>query len=225
MLSGNTDPYQPAEKKFRLTRKILQTCLKFRNPVSIITKNSLILRDLDILKDLAGFGLVQVMVSVTTLNESLRRNLEPRTATSIKRLGVVKSLADAGIPVGVMVAPVIPGLNIHEIPTIVEAAADAGAHDVQHTMLRLNGSIEEIFRTWIVAVYPDRAQKVLSQVESTHGGSVNDSRFMKRMLGEGRVAEMASQMMKTSKQKYLKNRQFPEFETGKFRRGGMYTIW
>ena len=225
MLSGNTDPYQPAEKKFKLTQKILETCLKYRNPVSIITKNSLILRDLKILKELASFGLIQVMVTITTLNESLRRNLEPRTATSSKRLGVVEQLAASGIPVGVMIAPVIPALNMNEIPKLVDEAANVGAADVSHSMLRLNGSIEEIFRQWITAVYPDRAQKVLSQVQSTHGGKVNDSQFMRRMLGEGRVAEMASQMLKTAKHKHKSLKGFPPFEKSRFRRGGMYTIW
>ena len=225
MLSGNTDPYQPAERRYRLTRKLLKTCLKFRNPVSIITKNALILRDLDLLKELAGKKLVTVMVSITSLNESLRRNLEPRTATSVKRLDVVKQLADAGIPVGVMIAPVIPGLNMNEIPAIARAAADAGASEISHTILRLNGPIEDIFRNWINAVYPDRAQKVLNQVLTTHGGQAGDNRFMKRMLGEGRIAEMVSQMVKTSRQQYLKKPGFPEPDLKSFRRGGMYTIW
>jgi DNA repair photolyase len=225
MLSGNTDPYQPAERRYRLTRKLLKTCLKFRNPVSIITKNALILRDLDILKELAERRLVNVMVSITSLNESLRRNLEPRTATSAKRLKVVRELSAAGIPVGVMIAPVIPGLNMNEIPAIAKAAADAGATDISHTMLRLNGPIEDIFRNWLSAVYPDRAQKVLSQVQSTHSGKTSDSRFMKRMLGEGRVAEMAAQMLKTSRQQFFKNPGFPEPDLKSFRRGGMYTIW
>jgi DNA repair photolyase len=225
MFSGNTDCYQPAERKYKLTRSLLEICLKFRNPVSIITKNSLILRDIDLLQELATHGLVQVMVSVTTLNEDLRRKLEPRTASSIKRLDVVKQLAKAKVPVGVMVAPVIPGLNLDEIPAIIEKAAAAGAYDVSHTMLRLNGAIENIFKNWLEALYPQKAQKILSQVQSTHGGKVSDSRFMKRMLGEGKVAELASKMMQLAKRKHFKNRRFPDFDSSKFRRGGMYTIW
>lgn len=225
MFSGNTDCYQPAERRYKLTRQLLKTCLKFRNPVSIITKNSLILRDLDILQDLAKQGLVQVMISVTTLNEDLRRKLEPRTASAAKRLDVVKQLSQAKIPVGVMLAPVIPGLNLDEIPIIIEHAAKAGAYDVNHTMLRLNGAIEDIFKNWLMALYPQKAQKILSQVQSTHGGKVSDSRFMKRMLGEGKVAELASKMMNLAKRKHFKNRSFPEFNTTGFRRGGMYTIW
>lgn len=225
MLSGNTDPYQPAEKKFKITRQILKTFLKYRNPVSIITKNSLILRDKELLKNLAELNLVHVMISVTTVNESLRRNLEPRSATATKRLKVIEELAEAGIPVGVMAAPIIPGLNMNEIPTIVEGAASAGACDVSHAMLRLNGQIEDIFRSWLMAVYPDRAAKVMNQVQSVHGGQAGDNQFMKRMLGEGRIAEMASQMLKTAKKKYMKKSGFPEFDTNHFRKGGMYTIW
>jgi DNA repair photolyase len=225
MFSGNTDCYQPAERKYELTRSMLEVCLKFRNPVSIITKNILILRDLDLLQELAAHGLVQVMISITTLNEELRRKLEPRTASAPKRLDVVAQLSQAKVPVGVMLAPVIPGLNLTEIPAITEQAATAGAYDISHTMLRLNGATEEIFRNWLMAVYPQKAEKIISQVQSTHGGQVNDSRFMKRMLGEGKIAELASKMMKSAKRIHFKKRSFPEFEYSKFRRGGMYTIW
>ena len=225
MFSGNTDCYQPAERKYRITRDLLKVCLRFRNPVSIITKNSLILRDLDILVELASHGLVQVMISITTLNEELRRKLEPRTASAAKRLDIVKQLSQAKVPVGVMLAPVIPGLNLNEIPAIIERAAVAGAYDVNHTMLRLNGAIEEIFKNWLMAVYPQKAQKILSQVQSTHGGKVSDSRFMKRMLGEGKIAELASRMMQAAKARHFKKRVFPDFDNSKFRRGGMYTIW
>ncbi len=225
MFSGNTDCYQPAERQFKLTRKLLKLCLKFRNPVSIITKNSLILRDLDILTELASHRLVQVMVSITSQNETLRRQLEPRTATARKRFAVVSELAAAGVPAGVMIAPVIPGLNMSEIPALVKAAATAGAVEVSHTVLRLNGAVEGIFRNWLRAVYPHRANKILAQVQTMHGGKVSDSRFMKRMLGEGRVAEMARQMLAVARDRHLPGRGFPAFDTTKFRRGGMYTIW
>jgi len=225
MFSGNTDCYQPAEKKYGLTRKLLELCLKYRNPVSIITKNALILRDLDVLQELAKHGLVHIMISITTLNEILRRRLEPRTVSSIKRLTVVERLSSAGIPVGVMIAPIIPGLNMSEIPKIIKKSAEAGAVDVSHTVLRLNGKVEIIFRTWLEAVYPDKADKILNQVQSTHGGQISDSRFMKRMLGEGKIAEMVSQMVKIAKKKHFQNPGFPNFDTSKFRRGGMYTIW
>lgn len=124
-----------------------------------------------------------------------------------------------------MIAPIIPGLNMSEIPAIVEQAALAGATNISHTILRLNGEVEQIFKTWLQAVYPDRAEKVLNQVQSVHGGKVNDSRFIKRMLGEGRIAEMVSQMVRVAKDRHLKHRGFPEFDFSRFRRGGMYTIW
>ncbi|MEN8248573.1 MAG: PA0069 family radical SAM protein [Bacteroidota bacterium] len=223
--SGNTDCYQPAERKYKITRELLKICLKYRNPVSIITKNMLILRDIDILTELASRNLVHVVISVTTFNEELRRNLEPRSVTADKRLKTVKKLTEAGIPTGVMIAPIIPGLNINEVPLIIERAAEAGAFDVSHTVLRLNGAIEEIFINWLKAVYPEKAQKILTQVQSIHGGKVNDSRFMKRMLGEGKIADMISQMMKIGRKRYFKNPGFPAFDTSKFRMGGMYTIW
>ena len=223
--SGNTDCYQPAERKYKLTRELLKICLKYRNPVSIITKNRLILRDLDLLTELASHNLVHVVITVSTLNEQLRRNLEPRSVTGEKRLNTVKKLTDHGIPTGVMIAPIIPGLNMNEVPTIIERAASSGAYDVHHTVLRLNGAIEEIFTKWLNAVYPDRAQKILNQVQSIHGGKLNDSRFMKRMLGEGKIAELITQMMKSGKKKHFKKPGFPDFDTSKFRKGGMYTIW
>jgi DNA repair photolyase len=225
MFSGNTDCYQPAEKKYGLTRKLLKLCLKYRNPVSIITKNALILRDEDVLQELARLGLVQIMISITTLNEILRSKLEPRTVSSLKRLAVVERLSSTGIPVGVMIAPVIPGLNMSEIPKIIKKSAEAGAVDVSHTVLRLNGKVEIIFKTWLEAVYPDKAGKILNQVQAIHGGQISDSRFMKRMLGEGKIAEMVSQMVKVGKKKHFTNPRFPDFDNSKFRRGGMYTIW
>jgi DNA repair photolyase len=225
MLSGNTDCYQPLERKLKITRQLLQVFLKYRNPVSIITKNSLILRDIDLLTELAGLKLVHVMVSINSLDESLRRNLEPRTATFKKRLSVVTELSRAGIPVGVMIAPIIPGLNMHDIPAVVEAAAKAGAQKIGHTVLRLNGKVAEIFRNWMEAVYPEKVEKVWSHVQSLHGGQVNDSRFLKRMLGEGKMAEMVLQMLKISITRFMPGRDFPAFDLNQFRTGGMYSLW
>ncbi len=144
-VSGNTDCYQPLERKYELTRGILKVFARYRHPVGMITKNSLITRDLDLLKDLAQDNLVHVYISITTLNEDLRRVMEPRTASAIKRLQTVESLAKAGIPVGVMNAPIIPGLNHHEIPMIMKAAADHGAMSAGMTVVRLNGSIVKFF--------------------------------------------------------------------------------
>ncbi len=189
MLSGNTDCYQPQERKFQITRKMLQVLAKYRHPVGIISKNSLVTRDIDVLKDLASDRLVHVMISITTLNEELRRAMEPRTASGLKRLKVVEELAKSNIPVGIMNAPIIPGLNHHEIPTILKAAADHGALTVGMTVVRLNGSIGKIFEDWLRKNFPDRFEKVWNQICSLHGGNINDSQFGRRMAGDGNIAD------------------------------------
>src|SRR4051812_18037919 len=189
MFSGNTDCYQPAERKWKITRSMLEVALDFRNPVSMISKNQLILRDLDILKQLAEMNLVHVMISITSLDEDLRLKLEPRTATAKNRLKVVETLNRNNIPAGIMVAPIIPGLNSHEIPAIVEAAANAGARTAGMTIVRLNDAVGAIFTDWINKAYPDKASKVLKLIAECHGGKLNDSRFGVRMKGEGNVAE------------------------------------
>src|SRR5690606_469652 len=185
MLAGNTDCYQPLEAKKQLTRKILEVLLRYKHPVSIITKNALILRDLDLLKQLNALDLVHVNISITTLNEELRRKLEPRTVSGKKRLEVVKQLTEAGIPVNVMLAPIIPALNSSEIPELMLAAAAAGASSAAYTIVRLNGAVGRIFEDWLRKAYPDRADKVLYQTAHCHGGNLNDSRYGTRMLGEG----------------------------------------
>jgi len=225
MLSGNTDCYQPIESRLKLTRSILKVFLKYRNPVSIITKNSLILRDLDLLKEMASMNLVHVMITINSLNEDLRKKMEPRTTTYQKRLNAIESLSQCNIPTGVMIAPIIPGLNLHEIPNIVKYSADAGALTIDSAVLRLNGNLKEIFTEWIKAVYPNRAKKVLAQVSSLHGGQVNDSRFFKRMIGEGKIAEMARQLVTSATKRHMSGRAWPSLEIHHFRTGGMYTIW
>lgn len=217
MLSGNTDCYQPAERTFELTRKILEICLEYRHPVSIITKNSLILRDTDILQELSKLRLVHVNVSLTTLDNDLRQHLEPRTATPTQRLRVIKELSHAGIPVRVMVAPIIPSLNSHEVPAIIEKAADAGALGVGYTIVRLNGSIADIFIDWIQKTYPDLADKVLHQIQDCHNGNLSDYRPKFRMKGSGKIAEMIAYTVKTSVQKYMKDRNLPEYNLTLFR--------
>ncbi|WP_114778989.1 PA0069 family radical SAM protein [Botryobacter ruber] len=211
MLAGNTDCYQPIEAKKQLTRRILQVLLQYRHPVSIITKNALILRDLDLLQELNKLDLVHINISITTLDEKLRQKLEPRTTSGVKRLQVVKTLADAGLPVNVMVAPVIPGLNDSEIPEIIKRAADAGACNAAYTIVRLNGSIGPIFEDWIRQAYPDRADKVLHQVAACHGGKLSDSRFGVRMRGEGQFADIIARLFKISKQKYMSGRSTKPF--------------
>ncbi len=218
MLSGNTDCYQPAERKMEITREMLKVLLEFRQPVSIITKNSLILRDLDILNEMARMHLVKVMISVTTLDEALRLKLEPRTATAAERLRAMKELNQAGVPTGVMSAPIIPGMNSMEIPSIIEASADAGAVSAGYTMVRLNGPVAEIFTDWLNRYFPERTAKIINQIKSTHGGQLSDSRFGTRMKGEGKINEAIGLLFKSAIAKYLKGRISPPFDLTQFRR-------
>ena len=169
VMSGNTDCYQPAEKKFEITKQCLDVFLKYKHPVSIITKNALILRDLNLLKVLAKENLVSVNISITSLSEDTRRILEPRTATIKKRLETVRVLSENGIPVNVMLAPIIPSINSHEILRLAKVVSEAGALSIAHTIVRLNGAIGDIFTDWIKKAMPDRAEKVLHQIESCHG--------------------------------------------------------
>ncbi|MFT6815665.1 MAG: DNA repair photolyase [Sphingobacteriales bacterium] len=203
-LSGNTDCYQPIERKLEITRKLLKVFLAHKHPVTIITKNSLILRDMDILEELNKDNLIQVAVSITTLDEKLRRKLEPRTASGINRLKVVQELSDKNIPVHVMVAPIIPGLNHYEIPVILKESAERGAKSAGYTMVRLNGQVGEIFSDWITKNYPDKAEKVLSQIKQMHGGKLNDSEFGKRMTGGGPVATSITNMFDVYRNKFFK---------------------
>jgi DNA repair photolyase len=197
---------------------MLEVLLRYKNPVSIITKNSLILRDLDLLSELAQLELVHVSVSITSLTESLRSKLEPRTASSLNRLKVVEKLSEKNIPVNVMVAPVIPALNSHEIPDIIKAASEHGAVSAAYTIVRLNGSIKEIFEDWVKKSYPDRADKVLHQIMECHGGKLNDSRFGVRMHGEGKIAELIEDLFRTSAKKYLQGKSLPAFNLTHFKR-------
>lgn len=203
MLAGNTDCYQPVEGKLQITRRLLEVLLQYRHPVSLITKNALILRDLDLLRSLNDLDLVHVNISLTTLDEKLRQKLEPRTASGAKRLDVIRKISQAGIPVNAMLAPIIPGLNDHEIPELVRQAAAAGASSAAYTVVRLNGAIGEIFEDWLRNNYPDRADKVLRQIASCHGGQVNDSMFGRRMKGEGPWAESIASLFRIAMQKYL----------------------
>jgi DNA repair photolyase len=225
MLSGNTDCYQPQEKKFEITRKMLKVLANYRHPVSIISKNSLVLRDLDLLQDLAADNLVHVYISITTLDEELRRAMEPRTASSIKRLKTVEALAKANVPVGIMNAPIIPGLNHHEIPEVLKAAADHGACNAGMTVVRLNGSIGPIFEDWLRKNFPDRFEKVWNQICSMHGGNVNDSNFGRRMRGEGNIADAIHQLFKASKKKYFADRAMSVYDLTKFRKGGSLSLF
>lgn len=220
MFSGNTDCYQPVERKLKITRQMLEVLLKFRHPASMITKNSLILRDIDILQEMAKLKLVHVMVSITSLREDLRLKMEPRTATAKNRLKVIEQLNKVGVPAGVMTAPIIPGLNSDEIPELIKAAADHGATAAGYTIVRLNGAIGEIFTDWIRKNFPDRADKVLNQIAEVHGGTLNDSRYGKRMGGEGNIAQAIHQLFTMAKRKYLSGRDRFEYDLTVFRRPG-----
>jgi DNA repair photolyase len=224
-VSGNTDCYQPLERKFEITRNILKVFARYRHPLGMITKNSLILRDIDLLGDLAKDNLVHVYISITTLNEDLRRLMEPRTASALKRLKTVEALSKAGIPIGIMNAPVIPGINHHEIPDILKAAADHGALNAGMTVVRLKGSIGKIFEDWLRKNFPDRFDKVWNQISALHGGTVNDSQFGRRMVGEGNFAETIHQLFGVSKRKYFRDRKMPAIDLTKFRRGGNLSLF
>ena len=224
-LSGNTDCYQPIERKMEITRGLLKVFANYRHPLGMITKNSLVLRDLDLLCDLAKDNLVHVYLSITTLDERLRSVMEPRTATAKKRLATVEELAKAGIPVGIMNAPVIPGLNHHEIPQILKAAADHGAQSAGMTVVRLNGSIGKIFEDWLRKNFPDRFDKVWHQICEMHGGNVNDSQFGRRMSGEGNFAEVIHQLFKTSKKKFFRDRSMTPLNLNAFRKGGNLSLF
>jgi DNA repair photolyase len=225
MISGNTDCYQPQERKYQLTRSMLKILANYRHPVSMITKNGLVTRDIDLLKDLASENLVQIYISITTLNEELRRKMEPRTASGAKRLNTIEQLAKAGIPVGVMTAPIIPGLNHHEIPELLKSAAGAGALTAGMTVVRLNGSIGKIFEDWLRKNFPDRFDKVWNQICSLHDGNVNDSHFGRRMTGEGNIAEAIHQLFTVSKRKYFEGKNMPPFDLTKFRKGGLLSLF
>ena len=213
VLSGNTDCYQPAEREFRITRACLEVFLRYRHPVGIITKNALVLRDMDLLEELNAHGLVGVNVSVTSLEEATRRLLEPRTASIPKRLETIKRLSDANIPVNAMLAPIIPGINSHEILDLAREVAAAGACSFGFTVVRLNGAIAGIFTEWLQRAMPDRAEKILSQIRACHGGSLNDSRFGIRNKGEGAVASQIHQMAAIARKKYYSGRKFPDLNT------------
>lgn len=217
-LSGNTDCYQPLERKYRITRSLLEVMLECRNPVGIITKNSLILRDLDLLQELAKHRLVHVMISITSLRDELRLWMEPRTATYKNRLHAVSELSKHGIPVGIMNAPIIPGLNSDEIPEVIKQAAGAGALTAGYTLVRLNGAIGEIFYQWLYTTMPDAADRIWNNIKACHGGNVNDSRFGKRMSGDGKIAESIKQLFNIAKRKYLSGRKMPEYNLNDFRR-------
>ncbi len=206
MLAGNTDIYQPAERRFGITRKILEVFLDLKHPVSMITKNSLIERDLDVLSELAKDSLVFVTLSLTTLNEKLKRIMEPRTASAHSVLRTIRRLTSEGVPVNVNVAPIIPGINDEEIFDVIKAVADAGALSAGYIVVRLNGHNDKLFEDWVKKNFSDRANKVLNQIKTMHGGKLNDSNYGRRMKGEGKFAELIRNQFILARKKYLADR-------------------
>jgi len=217
MFSGNTDCYQPIEKKLQITRQLLHIFLEFKNPVGLITKNKLLLRDLDIIAELNANQLLRVAVSLNTLNDDLRSKLEPRASSVQTRLELIGRLSDMGIPVTVMVAPVIPGLNDSEVFSLVKKVSELGARNANYIMVRLNGDVKAIFEDWLEKTFPDRKQKVMNFIAASHGGKHNDSRFGTRMRGEGQYVDMIDAQFKLAKQKFLAGREIPEFNRELFR--------
>ncbi|MNJ85114.1 Radical SAM superfamily protein [compost metagenome] len=215
-ISGNTDCYQPCEREYKITRRLLEIMLKYKHPVGIITKNSLITRDLDILEELAKLDLVAVNISITSLKEELRRKLEPRTASSRKKLEAIQLLSQHGIPVNVLMAPIIPALNDDEIFSIAKEAANHGALSMFHQIVRLNGPNGEIFTDWVTKNYPDRAEKVLNQLREMHGGKLSDSRFGTRMKGEGIYALNIQRQVQLARKRFLPAYPFPRLRNDLF---------
>ena len=219
-LSGVTDPYQPVERRLKLTRGCLAVLAEFRNPVTIVTKNNLVTRDVDLLAELAGCRAVAVFISVTTLDTELRKIMEPRTSPPAARLATIGALAKAGIPTGVLVAPVIPGLTDHEMPAILEAAAAAGASFAGHTALRLPYAVAPLFEEWLARHVPEKKDKVLNRIRALRGGKLNNSDFGLRMRGEGIFAEQISRMFEVACRRAGELDREPELSTAFFRRPG-----
>lgn len=217
-MSGVTDCYQPIERKLGITRACLEVLAEFRNPVGIVTKNCLVTRDIDLLKELARHQAVVVFISLTTLDSELRTILEPRTSPPAARLSALRKLREAGIPAGIMVAPIIPAINDHEIPKIIEAAAEAGAQFVGRVILRLPHAVAGLFEDWLERHFPDRKAKVLQQIRDLRGGKLNDTRFGNRMRGEGPAAERIGQLFDLACRRAGIAGKHPELSVESFRR-------
>jgi len=217
-MSGVTDPYQPVERRLCLVRRLLELMADCRQPVTIVTKSALVARDADLLGELARHQAAHVCLTVTTLDEGLRRTLEPRAASSDARLGALRRLADAGVPVGVMVSPVIPGLTDHEIPAILAAAAGAGARFAEFTMLRLPHGVSDLFDQWLAAHAPDARNKVLGRIREVRAGALNDGRSGSRMRGEGPLADVTERLFVTARERAGLGGGLPPLSSASFRR-------
>jgi DNA repair photolyase len=219
-LSGVTDAYQPAERRLGITRRCLEVLAKFRNPVAVVTKSFLVTRDADLLAELASFGAASVSISITTLAPELQRRMEPRAAPPARRLAAIEVLARAGVPVGVMVAPIVPGLTDHEAPAILAAAAAAGAGFAGRVVLRLPHGVAQLFDAWLAEHYPERRARVLSRVRAIRGGRLYDSRFGVRQRGEGFFADEMDALFELARRRAGLAARGPELSTASFRRPG-----
>jgi DNA repair photolyase len=200
-MSGVTDCYQPIERKLKITRGCLEVLAEFRNPVTIVTKNFLVTRDIDFLSELARQNAVSVHISLTTLNSELRKIMEPRTSPPAARLEAIRRLSQAGVHVGILMAPIVPGLTDHEIPALLEAAAEAGAKSAGHVTLRLPHSVAPLFEQWLETHFPDRKEKVLNRLRAMRGGKLYDSKWGQRMRGEGIFADQIDQLFDVTRRK------------------------
>lgn len=217
-LSGNTDCYQPVERRLRLTRRCLEVFAEFRNPVAVITKSAMVARDVDIFADLACDGAARVFVSVTTLDPELARRMEPRAARPEKRIEAIATLARAGVSVGVMIGPVIPGLNDAEIPRILAAGAGAGADGASWVLLRLPKPLDQLFERWLAEHFPERHDRVLNRIRDTRSGRISDTRFGYRGRGEGEYAAQIAALFSAAARKHGLDRELPALNTAAFRR-------
>src|SRR6185369_7908060 len=217
-LSGNTDCYQPVERRLRITRRCLEVFAEFRNPVATITKSSLVARDVDVYADLARDRAARVFVSVTTLDPELARRMEPRAARPEKRLEAMATLARAGVSVGVMIGPVIPGLNDAEIPRILAAAADAGAEAASWVLVRLPKPLDQLFERWLAERFPDRHDRVLNRIRETRSGRLSDARFGYRGRGEGEYASQIAALFAAAARKHRLDRPLLALSVAAFRR-------
>jgi DNA repair photolyase len=224
MMSGNTDCYQPIEKKLRITRQCLEVFLQYRNPVTIVTKNALIQRDIDLLKELAALNLVIVTISITSLNHDLIRRMEPRTSIPAKRLETIKALTKEGIPVAVNACPIIPGLNDVEIPSILEESSRCGARHASYTVVRLPNSVKDLFVDWLHRELPDRTSTIINRIREVRNGELTCSDFGERFNGEGQIAESIEQLFQASCRRYKLNESIPSLSSSLFRRKATHQI-
>ena len=219
-LSGVTDPYQPIERTLKITRRCLEVLRDFGNPVGIVTKSHLVTRDVDVLREMAERDCACVFVSVTTLNARVARAMEPRASRPAHRLHAIHRLAEAGVPVGVMVAPIVPGLTDAETPAILDAAANAGARFASHVPLRLPHAVRDLFGAWLETHFPDRMEKVLGRIRSLRGGRLNDPRYGIRMRGEGPYAQQIADLFRLGVRRAGMDPTPPELSVAGFRRRG-----